>query len=69
VFGLVKVTVLLGFTIAAFNLDRVQSFRAKQDARTEAPRTRAKRRTGTWSRLLRDRDALGVAQRPDAPPG
>jgi hypothetical protein len=68
VFGLVKVTVLLGFTIAAFNLDRVQSFRAKQHARTETPRTRAKRRRGTWSLLLRDRDAVDVAQRPDPPP-
>ena len=30
VFGQVKMTVLLGFTVAAFNLDRIRSFRAKQ---------------------------------------
>jgi hypothetical protein len=69
VFGLVKVTVLLGFTIAAFNLDRVQSFRAKQHAKSETPRTRAKRRTGTWSQLLHDQLAPDTAQRPDPPPG
>ena len=28
VFGVVKITMLLGFTVAAFNLDRVRSFRA-----------------------------------------
>ena len=30
VFGQVKMTVLLGFTLAAYNLDRVRSFRAKK---------------------------------------
>ena len=29
VFGRVKVSVLLGFTLAAFNLERIRSFRAK----------------------------------------
>jgi hypothetical protein len=29
VFGRVKISVLLGFTIAAFNLERIRSFRAK----------------------------------------
>ena len=29
VFGRVKTSVLLGFTLAAFNLDRIRSFRAK----------------------------------------
>jgi ABC-type spermidine/putrescine transport system permease subunit II len=30
VFGQVKMPVLLGFTVAGFNLDRIRSFRAKQ---------------------------------------
>jgi Mg-chelatase subunit ChlD len=35
VFGQVKMTVLLGFTVAAYNLDRVRSFRAKQEGRAK----------------------------------
>ena len=31
VFGRVKMTVRLEFTVAAYNLDRIRSFRAKQD--------------------------------------
>ena len=58
VMGMTKMTVLLGFTLAAFNLDRVRSFRAKhllgEDGRpAEKPRrTRAKRRSGTWAELI-----------------
>ncbi len=60
VFGQVKLTVLLGFTVAAFNLDRVRSFRAKQGTDDSIPSTtprpipsrRAKRRTGIWSDLV-----------------
>ena len=48
VFGEVKMTVLLGFTVAAFNLDRIRSYRAKLAEEDEAPRPRAKRRQGTW---------------------
>ena len=68
VFGQAKMTVLLGFTVAAYNLDRVRSFRAKQalggpgrsaPARTDQAQ-RAKRRTGIWSQL--------VEQRSQAPP-
>jgi len=62
VFGQAKATVLLGFTLAAYNTDRVRSFRAKHRIPspdepsvalppTDAPR--AKRRRGTWSQLLR----------------
>ena len=49
VFGRTKILVLLGFTVAAFNLDRVRSFRAKQAEEDAKPRRRAKRRLGTWS--------------------
>jgi len=55
VFGLTKLTLLLAFTIASFNLDRVRSFFAKHAegaAAARATRRRQKRRTGTWAELL-----------------
>ncbi len=52
VFGRTKMSVLLGFTVAAYNLDRIRSFRAKQEAEKAAPRRRAKRRHGTLGELL-----------------
>jgi len=52
VFGLVKISVLLGFTVAAYNLDRVRSFRAKQAELENQPKTRAKRRLGTWFQCM-----------------
>jgi hypothetical protein len=48
VFGQTKISVLLGFTIAAYNLDRVRAFRAKMAEDETKPRTRAKRRLGIW---------------------
>ena len=68
VFGRVKTSVLLGFTLAAFNLDRIRSFRAKhgleegesvQDVASD-PSPRKKRRRGTWAQI--------VEERPQAPP-
>jgi hypothetical protein len=52
VLGQVKMTVLLGFTLAAYNLDRVRSFRAKQALSEETPQRRAKRRQGTWADVV-----------------
>lgn len=58
VMGVTKMTVMLGFTIASFNLDRIRSFRAKhrldeEGRRSERPKqTRAKRRTGTWAEVI-----------------
>ena len=58
VMGRTKMTVLLGFTLAAFNLDRIRSFRAKHHLDengqpTAKPRqTRARRRTGTWADVI-----------------
>ena len=52
VLGQVKMTVLLGFTLAAYNLDRVRSFRAKQALSDETPHRRAKRRKGTWADVV-----------------
>jgi len=57
VMGLVKTTVLLGFTLAAYNLDRIRSFKAKHglddDAQVvEMPKQRrARRRSGTWAEI------------------
>jgi len=49
VFGRTKISVLLGFTVAAYNLDRIRSFRAKQAEDEGQPLRRAKRRKGTWA--------------------
>ena len=68
VFGRVKVSVLLGFTVAAFNLERIRSFRAKHalggdesvllGPSNRSPRT--KRRSGTRAQIME--------QRPQPPP-
>jgi hypothetical protein len=57
VLGVTKMTVLLGFTLAAFNLDRIRSFRAKhaldeQGRPTEPKQMRTKRRVGTWAEVI-----------------
>jgi len=63
VVGLVKTTVLLGFTLAAYNLDRVRSFKAKHglDADgqvVEKPKPRrARRRSGMWSEIVESSQA------------
>jgi hypothetical protein len=57
VLGLVKTTVLLGFTLAAYNLDRIRSFKAKHGLDDDAQmierpeRRRAGRRSGTWAEI------------------
>ena len=63
VFGQVKMTVLLGFTVAAYNLDRVRSFRAKHNLEHDGspslvrdrPIHRSKRRVGTWVDIIETR--------------
>jgi len=60
VFGTTKITVLLAFTAAGYNVERVRSFRAKhrlQDPHQPViypriPATRAKRRRGTWADVV-----------------
>ena len=58
VMGITKMTVMLGFTLAAFNLDRIRSFRAKHNLDEDGHRpakpkqTRARRRTGTWGDVI-----------------
>jgi hypothetical protein len=52
VFGLVKITALLGFTIAAVNLDRIRSHEAKLAEQQDRPARRRRRRTGMWQDLL-----------------
>jgi len=65
VFGQTKMTVLLGFTIAGYNLDRIRSFRAKQRAEEEAKPRPAKRRRGTWADIVApDGEVEGIARPP-----
>jgi hypothetical protein len=58
VMGIAKTTVLLGFTLAAYNLDRIRSFKAKHglddngQAVPTPKQTRARRRSGTWTEVI-----------------
>ena len=68
VFGLVKIKVLLAFTLAAYNLETIRSFLARKVVVAEEakkPRRRKKRREETW----RDVIAIRAATGPDPPPG
>ena len=61
--GLVRMTVLLGFTLAAYNLDRIRSFRAKHGLDDDAQvvgrpkQHRARRRSGTWTEIVESSQA------------
>jgi hypothetical protein len=68
VFGQTMVSVLLGFTLAAYNLDRIRSFRAKKAEEEAKPLRRAKRRQGTWGDCL-SREADLVPPSATGPPG
>ncbi len=52
VFGQTKMTILLGFTVAGYNLDRIRSYRAKKRAQEEAKPAQPKRRRGTWQEIV-----------------
>ena len=52
VFGQTKMTILLGFTVAGYNLDRIRSYRAKKRAQEEAKPAQPKRRRGTWNDIV-----------------
>lgn len=69
-FRLTKLTFLLTFTIAGYNVECIRSFNARKVAEAgaaEAKKTRRKgRRQGTWSHLL---DGAGADTGPDPPPG
>jgi hypothetical protein len=59
VFGLTKMTALLGFTIAGYNLDRIRSFRAKKRAEQAGePKPRQRRRSGTWLEVVEPDERL-----------
>ena len=51
-FGQTKMTIVLGFTIAGYNLDRIRSYRAKKRAEAEAKPAMPKRRRGTWKDIV-----------------
>jgi hypothetical protein len=68
VFGLVKIKVLLAFTLAGYNLETIRSFRARKavvEDEAKKPRPRKKRRKQTWPDLVAVHPATG----PDPPPG
>jgi hypothetical protein len=68
VFGLVKIKILLAFTLAAYNLEIIRSFVARKtvvEEEAKKPRRRKKRRKQTW----RDVVAVHPATGPDPPPG
>ena len=60
-------TVLLAFTLAAFNLDRIRSFRAKVAGEAAKPITRARRRRGTWGDLLDVAPTIDSGRQDDLP--
>jgi hypothetical protein len=70
VFGLAKMTVLLAFALAGYNLEAIRSFLAKKRAERAAPppkRTRKKRRIGTWAEVIgSDRPESGRGRAPPA---
>jgi hypothetical protein len=68
VFGLVKIKVLLAFTLAAYNVETIRSFLARRavvEVEAKRPRRRKKRRTQTWPNLVAVHPATG----PDPPSG
>jgi hypothetical protein len=66
VFGQTKMTVLLGFTIAGYNLDRIRSFRAKKRAQEADKPKQPKRRRGTWTDVVEpDKTVDGTESPPD----
>lgn len=65
VMGLTKVTVMLAFTIAGYNIDRIRAFVLQTAVEWDAKKkTRAKRRRGTWSDVL---DGERPSSGPDPP--
>ncbi len=67
VFGLTKMRILLAATIVGCNLETIRSFLVRKAGEAEAaekPRTRKKRRKGTWRDVVAIRPATG----PDPPP-
>jgi hypothetical protein len=67
VFGLVKIKVLLAFTLAAYNLETIRSFLARKavvEEESKKPRRRKKRRKQTWRDV-----AIRPSSGPDPPPG
>ena len=69
VFGLTKLTVLLAFTVAGYNVERIRSFKASvaaTEVATGLKRTRAKRRRHTWTDIL---GASTTTAGRDPPPG
>jgi hypothetical protein len=69
VFGRVKISVLLGFTVAAYNLDRIRSFRANQEELAGAPKLQPKRRLGTLAQIKERSVKADLTNQATGPPG
>jgi hypothetical protein len=55
-------TLLLAFTVAGYNLERIRSYLAKtveEEAQARKPKRRAKRKTGTWTDIESKRSPVG----------
>jgi hypothetical protein len=57
VLGRTKMMLLLAFTIAGHNRDRIRAFVARKTHEAMTPKRRAKRRKGTWRDILGERPA------------
>jgi hypothetical protein len=68
VFGLVKITALLAFTLAGVNVDRIRSHEAKFAETQPTPVCRPRKRRGTWQALIGDL-FIEVPARSTGPPG
>jgi len=59
-------TILLGFTVAGYNLDRIRSCRAKMSAAAGVKPAQPKRRRGTWNDIIEA--PVTANQRNESPP-
>jgi hypothetical protein len=67
VFGQTKISVLLGFILATYNLDRIRSFRAKQAEDEAQPVRRAKAPEGDLGDVI-TKDGEAVPPKATGPP-
>lgn len=55
VFGVVKISFLVAFSLAAYNLDRARNFKARLAEKSNSAKGARKRRLGTWQALMGER--------------
>ena len=64
-FGQTKMTILLGFTVVGYNLNRIRIYRAKKRAQEETKPAQPKRRRGTWRDVV---ESVANAEPTETPP-